>query len=70
MDVFVDVRSGEREEVARRKLSNLGYSLGATLADNIKAFQIDASLDPTGNLDDAEDEINRRHDRALPRDTK
>jgi len=51
-------------------LSNLGYSLGATLADNIKVFQIDASLDPTGNLDDAEDEINRRHDRALPRDVK
>ena len=70
MDVFVDVRQGEREEVARRKLSNLGYSLGTTLADNIKAFQVDASLDPTGKLDDAEDEINRRHDRALPRDVK
>jgi peptidoglycan hydrolase-like protein with peptidoglycan-binding domain len=70
MDVFVDFRDGAREERARRKLNNLGYSLAPTLEENVSAFQKDFGLPTTGRLDDAYQEITRRHDRTLPRADK
>jgi hypothetical protein len=67
MDVFVDLTGADGREVVKRKLHNLGYSLGATLEENVRAFQIDCGLASTGKLEDAQDEINRRHDETIPR---
>ena len=67
MDVFVDVSGGDRQQVAGRKLHNLGYSLGASLAENVSAFQRDYGLKPTGRLEDAQASLDQKHDEAVGR---
>jgi hypothetical protein len=69
MDVYVDFTVDDANEVAARKLHNLGYSADA-LADNVRSFQRDSGLQQTGKLEDAQDELNRRHDLAVPRDSR
>lgn len=66
LDVFIDLERDSREISARRRLNNLGHGSRFTFEEQIRSFQRDCLLDPTGNLDDVEEELERRHDRLNP----
>lgn len=47
---------------ARKRLSNMGYSAGRTLAENVGAFQRDTKLAITGVLASANERVHHHHD--------
>jgi hypothetical protein len=55
----------DREGAARRRLDNLGFSVGPELADDLKAFQANWGKEPTGSLDDVEQDLTRLHDEGV-----
>jgi outer membrane protein OmpA-like peptidoglycan-associated protein/peptidoglycan hydrolase-like protein with peptidoglycan-binding domain len=68
LDVFIELDEDDKNEAAKRRLSNLGYDVVSdpTLARAITQFQNDLGAKPTGKLDDVETELRSRHDRADP----
>ena len=60
---YVDLALDDRDEAARRRLSNLGFSMWPSLHENIVEFQIHYDYpEPHGNLDDIEADLARYHD--------
>lgn len=51
----------DREAAARRRLDNLGFTVGPTLEDDILAFQFEKDLEQTGSLDDVEQALIAAH---------
>jgi hypothetical protein len=66
LDVYIDLAESDQEEAMKRRLHNLGYSLGETLADNVKAFQRDYGFRQTAEIRDIKDIVKEWHDRAEP----
>jgi len=60
----------DREGAARRRLDNLGFIGGPELADDLKAFQANWGREPTGLLDDVEEDLTRLHDEGLRPDAQ
>jgi hypothetical protein len=60
--IYLEMDSLDESEQLRRRLHNLGYSYEAELADNVRAFQIDYGLDPTGVPDDVKAMLRGWHD--------
>ena len=60
----------QREEQARKRLTNLGYPPADSLAENLEAFQRDYDLDPPdGELNDTTDKLLKRvHDEGASKD--
>lgn len=62
---YVDLALDDRDEAARRRLSNLGFSMWPSLHENIVEFQIRYDYpEPHGHLDDIEDDLVRYHDQG------
>lgn len=59
---YVDLTPKDREEAARRRLHNLGYSARVTLADNIEEFQRAYEQPATGRVEDIEATLVAYHD--------
>jgi hypothetical protein len=68
---YVDLAPGDRQEAARRRLHNLGYSARESLEENITDFQDAYHLGAGGRLDDVEATLVAFHDqgRVPPRGT-
>jgi hypothetical protein len=63
---FVDLREDSREEAARRRLHNLGYSNYYDMTENIKDYQRNNGYRrATGLLDHIEDELIAYHDQGV-----
>jgi peptidoglycan hydrolase-like protein with peptidoglycan-binding domain len=65
-ELFLDIGEENEEEGARRRLNNLGYTLGATLAEKIKSFQRAYGRPQTGKLQDIKEDLWKYHDTATP----
>ena len=60
----VELAENDREEAARRRLSNLGFSLAFDLEGNVRHFQDEFNYENTGVLADIEPDLKSFHDEA------
>jgi hypothetical protein len=64
MKIYLQMEDLEEDEEVKRRLHNLGYSYGETLADNVKRFQLDYGFDPTGQPADVISTLRQWYDDA------
>jgi len=62
---YVHIPADDRDEGARRRLHNLGFSVEATLEGNIRAFQSAYGHTPTGEIAHVEKTLIDFHDHGL-----
>jgi hypothetical protein len=65
-ELYLDLKQGDQQEEALRRLHNLGYAPDAALADKVKAFQRVYRKPTTGVLSDVLDELLVHHDGCKP----
>jgi outer membrane protein OmpA-like peptidoglycan-associated protein len=56
-----DEQDPKKREAAAQRLSNLGFTMGETLADNVRFFQRELGLEETGKVRDIDQELKDRH---------
>lgn len=68
-EYYVELAEDDREEAARRRLSNLGFSLAFDLEGNVRRFQDEFNYEETGVLSDIEADLISFHDEATVPET-
>jgi peptidoglycan hydrolase-like protein with peptidoglycan-binding domain len=63
LEVYVGIPESDVDEAARQRLSNLGYAGSDQLRDNVKAFQVDLGVHPSGEVDDIRTQLQTQHDK-------
>ena len=61
MKIYLNLDGLSEEDEVERRLHNLGYFYGETLADNVRAFQTDFGLAPSGNPADVKTTLRDWH---------
>jgi hypothetical protein len=56
-----DEADPQKRRAAEQRLHNLGFTMGETLADNVRFFQRELGLEETGKVRDVESELTTRH---------
>src|SRR5258706_652566 len=65
-ELYLDLKDGDEQEEAMRRLHNLGYAPGEELAEKVKAFQRVYRKSMSGSLSDVLDELLEHHDGCRP----
>jgi hypothetical protein len=62
---IVDVRASQCRDAVRRRLANIGHHQHRTLAANVREFQIDRGLEPSGDYRDVDLPLQAFHDLGI-----
>ena len=66
-ELYLDLKEGDEQEEALRRMHNLGYAPGDALGEKVKAFQRIYGRSQTGSLADVLDELLDHHDGCRPK---